>query len=59
MLGELGGERMVRMGTGDELCGQENSFGEWAQNTFQVGNNFMVSFKTLFLVCQTHRLRKN
>lgn len=45
MLGELGGERMVRMGTGDELCGQEHSFGEWAQNAFQVCNNFTISYR--------------
>ncbi|CAL1272101.1 unnamed protein product [Larinioides sclopetarius] len=36
MLGDLGGERMVKMGTGDELCGQEHSFNEWAQEAFQV-----------------------
>ncbi|GFX52479.1 nitric oxide synthase [Trichonephila clavipes] len=35
MLGELGGERMVKMGTGDELCGQEHSFSQWAQEAFQ------------------------
>ncbi|XP_071038207.1 nitric oxide synthase-like protein isoform X4 [Parasteatoda tepidariorum] len=36
MLGELGGERMVKMGTGDELCGQEYTFSQWAQEAFQV-----------------------
>ncbi|KAG8182789.1 hypothetical protein JTE90_018662 [Oedothorax gibbosus] len=36
MLGELGGERMVKVGTGDELCGQEHSFSQWAQEAFQV-----------------------
>ncbi|XP_054711021.1 LOW QUALITY PROTEIN: nitric oxide synthase, salivary gland-like [Uloborus diversus] len=36
MLGELGGERMVKLGTGDELCGQEHSFIQWAQDAFHV-----------------------
>ena len=34
---ELGGERILRMGEGDELCGQEESFRTWAKRVFKVG----------------------
>lgn len=33
---ELGGEPVLRMGEGDELCGQEESFKVWAKDVFQV-----------------------
>ena len=33
---ELGGEPVLRMGEGDELCGQEESFKVWAKEVFQV-----------------------
>ena len=33
-MAELGGERITRLGTGDELCGQEQSFNEWASQVF-------------------------
>lgn len=32
---ELGGERILRMGEGDELCGQEESFRTWAKRVFK------------------------
>lgn len=35
-LEELGGERLLQLGQGDELCGQEEAFRSWAQATFQV-----------------------
>lgn len=35
---ELGGERILRMGEGDELCGQEESFRTWAKKVFKVGS---------------------
>uniref|UniRef100_A0A6Q2XU80 Nitric oxide synthase n=1 Tax=Esox lucius TaxID=8010 RepID=A0A6Q2XU80_ESOLU len=35
---ELGGERILRMGEGDELCGQEESFRNWAKKVFKVGD---------------------
>ena len=35
VLAELGGERVSRLGTGDELCGQEQSFNEWATTVFE------------------------
>lgn len=34
VLAELGGERITKLGTGDELCGQEQSFNEWATESF-------------------------
>ena len=36
MLADLGGERILKAGTGDELCGQEQSFGDWAKQAFEV-----------------------
>lgn len=33
---ELGGEPVVSMGEGDELCGQEESFKVWAKDAFKV-----------------------
>ena len=35
MLAELGGERILKVGTGDELCGQEQSFADWATTAFE------------------------
>ncbi|XP_050408838.1 nitric oxide synthase, brain [Patella vulgata] len=35
MLSELGSERIYKMGEGDELCGQEESFRNWAQEVFK------------------------
>lgn len=34
-LQELGGERLVPLGEGDELCGQEDLFRDWARTSFQ------------------------
>ncbi|XP_066441474.1 nitric oxide synthase 3 isoform X1 [Eleutherodactylus coqui] len=34
-LEELGGERILEMGEGDELCGQEDSFRVWAKAVFK------------------------
>lgn len=34
VLAELGGERITPLATGDELCGQEVSFNEWACQAF-------------------------
>lgn len=44
---ELGGERILRMGEGDELCGQEESFRTWAKKVFKVigfGNEIRPQF---------------
>ncbi|XP_015598208.1 nitric oxide synthase, salivary gland [Cephus cinctus] len=36
LLGELGGERLLRLAQGDEMCGQEQAFRKWAAETFAV-----------------------
>lgn len=36
LLGELGGERLLRLSQGDEMCGQEQAFRKWAADTFTV-----------------------
>jgi len=36
ILGELGGERLLRVAYGDEMCGQEQSFRKWAPEVFKV-----------------------
>lgn len=41
---ELGGERILRMGEGDELCGQEESFRTWAKKVFKVCFKALVLF---------------
>ena len=35
LLLELGGEAILPLGTGDELCGQEESFKNWAKSVFK------------------------
>ncbi|XP_045152640.1 nitric oxide synthase, brain [Echinops telfairi] len=35
LLEELGGERILKMGEGDELCGQEEAFRTWAKKVFK------------------------
>ncbi|XP_013101350.2 nitric oxide synthase [Stomoxys calcitrans] len=36
VLGELGGERLLKVTYGDEMCGQEQSFRKWAPEVFKV-----------------------
>ncbi|XP_039248117.2 nitric oxide synthase 1-like isoform X2 [Styela clava] len=36
LLGELSGDRLLEIGEGDELCGQEESFRNWAKKVFQI-----------------------
>ncbi|XP_003698873.1 nitric oxide synthase, salivary gland [Apis florea] len=36
LLGELGGERLLKLAQGDEMCGQEQAFRKWAADTFAV-----------------------
>ncbi|ETN60994.1 hypothetical protein AND_007366 [Anopheles darlingi] len=36
ILGELGGERILKLATGDEICGQEQAFRKWAPEVFKV-----------------------
>lgn len=43
VLAELGGERITKLATGDELCGQEQAFNEWAKKVFQeAGDVFCI-----------------
>lgn len=36
LLGELGGERLLKLATGDEMCGQEQAFMKWAPHIFKL-----------------------
>ncbi|KAJ8960069.1 hypothetical protein NQ318_009511 [Aromia moschata] len=36
LLGELGGERLMKLATGDEMCGQDQAFRKWAPQIFQI-----------------------
>uniref|UniRef100_A0A1A9WAM1 nitric-oxide synthase (NADPH) n=1 Tax=Glossina brevipalpis TaxID=37001 RepID=A0A1A9WAM1_9MUSC len=36
ILGELGGERLLKVAYGDEMCGQEQTFRKWAPEVFKV-----------------------
>lgn len=36
ILGELGGERLMKLSYGDEMCGQEHAFRKWAPEVFKV-----------------------
>ena len=36
MMGQMGAERLLEIGEGDELAGQEEAFKEWAKNVFRV-----------------------
>lgn len=36
ILGELGGERLMKISYGDEMCGQEHAFRKWAPEVFKV-----------------------
>ncbi|XP_069502059.1 nitric oxide synthase 3 isoform X1 [Ambystoma mexicanum] len=54
-LEELGGERILQMGEGDELCGQEESFRIWALevfkaacDTFCIGEDVQIDGKDYF-----------
>uniref|UniRef100_A0A8B9P5I4 Nitric oxide synthase 3 n=1 Tax=Apteryx owenii TaxID=8824 RepID=A0A8B9P5I4_APTOW len=42
-LEELGGERILPMGEGDELCAQEDSFRTWAKLVFQVSGEIFAT----------------
>ncbi|KAK7869083.1 hypothetical protein R5R35_000802 [Gryllus longicercus] len=36
LLGELGGERLLKLCQGDEMCGQEQAFRKWAPDVFSL-----------------------
>lgn len=39
VLEDLGGERLLELTCGDEMCGQEQQFRSWSSNIFQVSRN--------------------
>lgn len=43
LLGELGGERLLKLATGDEMCGQEQAFKKWATDVFRVRKFLWIS----------------
>lgn len=45
LLGEMKGERLLEIGEGDELCGQEESFRTWAKQVFKVWLKFINTIK--------------
>lgn len=47
LLGELGGERLLKMASGDEMCGQEQAFRKWAPQIFKVPSPGLVSSATI------------
>uniref|UniRef100_A0ABD2W573 nitric-oxide synthase (NADPH) n=1 Tax=Trichogramma kaykai TaxID=54128 RepID=A0ABD2W573_9HYME len=50
LLGELGGERLLPLSLGDELCGQEQAFQSWATNVFSVScETYCLDDKETFL----------
>lgn len=36
ILGELGGERLIKLSIGDEMCGQEQAFRKWAPEVYKI-----------------------
>ena len=46
LFSELGGERIFSLGEGDELCGQEESFRDWATKCYE------ASFIEISSVCR-------
>ncbi|XP_069066864.1 nitric oxide synthase 3 isoform X1 [Pleurodeles waltl] len=65
-LEELGGERILKMGEGDELCGQEESFRIWANevfkaacDTFCVGDDVQVDGKDFFTAKSSWKRHKH
>lgn len=62
LLGELGGERLIKLSKGDEMCGQEQAFKKWATDVFHVSRLktmlpsqvFIFHFK--FIAFQTEEL---
>lgn len=46
LLLELGGERIMKLATGDEMCAQEQAFSKWAQEAFNVSDKTLcLKFK--------------
>lgn len=43
LLGDLGGERIHDLETGDEMCGQDQAFRKWASSVFNVSGKLIVT----------------
>jgi nitric-oxide synthase len=67
ILGELGGERLMKLSCGDEMCGQEQEFHKWAPTIFKIAcdtfcldvddmNNKSICLKSELLTIETIRL---
>uniref|UniRef100_H2UXZ9 Nitric oxide synthase n=1 Tax=Takifugu rubripes TaxID=31033 RepID=H2UXZ9_TAKRU len=63
---ELGGERILRMGEGDELCGQEEAFRTWAKKVFKaacdvfcVGDDVNIEKANNSLISNDRSWKKN
>lgn len=53
LLGELGGERLIKLNKGDEMCGQEQAFKKWATDVFHVSRlKTMLTSKVFILYFQ-------
>ena len=44
LLRELGAQKILTMGEGDDQSGQEESFKEWTKNVFEVILNHIMSW---------------
>uniref|UniRef100_H3C394 Nitric oxide synthase n=1 Tax=Tetraodon nigroviridis TaxID=99883 RepID=H3C394_TETNG len=63
---ELGGERILRMGEGDELCGQQEAFRTWAKKVFKaacdvfcVGDDVNIEKANNALISNDRSWKKN
>lgn len=59
LLGELGGERLIKLNKGDEMCGQEQAFKKWATDVFHVSRlKTMLTSKVFILYFQFNAFRR-
>jgi len=59
LLGELGGERLIKLNKGDEMCGQEQAFKKWATDVFHVSRlKTMLTSKVFILYFQFIAFRR-
>lgn len=52
LLGELGGERLLKLSQGDEMCGQDQAFRKWAPDVFSV-SKFMFR-----IMCRSRAIKR-
>lgn len=50
LLGELGGERLIKLTKGDEMCGQEQAFKKWATGVFHVSRLKTILSSKVFIL---------